>query len=81
MGSRRTHEDRVRRLRAAGVDEAALARLYAPMGLDLGGLTPEETAVSICAEIIAAARTRNPAVRSLRATDGPIHHQVPELSR
>jgi xanthine dehydrogenase accessory factor len=52
MGSRRTHEDRLRRLREAGVTEAALARLSSPIGLDLGARTPEETAVAIAAEII-----------------------------
>ena len=53
MGSRRTHDDRLARLREAGVTEAALARLASPIGLDLGARTPEETAVSIAAEIIA----------------------------
>ncbi|MFI1912816.1 XdhC family protein [Nocardia sp. NPDC020380] len=53
MGSRRTHEDRLARLREAGVTEAELARLRSPIGLDLGGRTAEETAVSIAAEIIA----------------------------
>jgi xanthine dehydrogenase accessory factor len=71
MGSRRTHEDRVERLRAAGVDDAGLERLMAPIGLDLGARTPEETAVAICAEIIAM-RTGRPAP-SLRDADGPIH--------
>ncbi|MFE6985371.1 XdhC family protein [Streptomyces griseus] len=52
MGSRRTHHDRLARLRVAGVDEAHLARLASPVGLDLGARTPEETAVSIAAEII-----------------------------
>ena len=52
MGSRRTHDDRVKRLREAGLDEAALARLSSPIGLDLGARTPEETAVSIAAEIV-----------------------------
>lgn len=55
MGSRRTHEDRMARLKAAGVDERALGRLSSPIGLDLGARTPEETAVSIAAEIIASA--------------------------
>ncbi|MGW3285250.1 XdhC family protein [Streptomyces sp. NPDC001002] len=53
MGSRRTHEDRLVRLRAAGVSEEALSRLASPIGLDLGARTPEETAVAIAAEIIA----------------------------
>ncbi|MFF6906889.1 XdhC family protein [Streptomyces sp. NPDC012389] len=56
MGSRRTHEDRLRRLREAGLDERELARLRSPIGLDLGARTPEETALSIAAEIIAARR-------------------------
>ncbi|MEE1804030.1 XdhC family protein [Streptomyces sp. JV176] len=56
MGSRRTHEDRDRRLREAGLDDRELARLHSPIGLDLGARTPEETALSIAAEIIAARR-------------------------
>jgi xanthine dehydrogenase accessory factor len=54
MGSRRTHEDRMARLRACGVTEESLNRLSSPIGLDLRGRTPEETAVSIAAEIIAS---------------------------
>ena len=72
MGSRRTHADRVARLREAGVGDDALARVMAPIGLDLGARTPEETAVSICAEIIALHTDRR-AVPSLRDTEGPIH--------
>jgi xanthine dehydrogenase accessory factor len=53
MGSRRTCEDRLAQLRDAGVSEAALSRLRAPIGLDLGARTPEETAVAIAAEIVA----------------------------
>ncbi|MFF3698041.1 XdhC family protein [Streptomyces sp. NPDC002221] len=53
MGSRRTHEDREHRLREVGVTERELARLRSPIGLDLGARTPEETALSIAAEIIA----------------------------
>ncbi|MFF7549702.1 XdhC family protein [Streptomyces canus] len=54
MGSRRTHADRERRLREAGLGEQELARLRSPIGLDLGARTPEETALSIAAEIVAA---------------------------
>jgi len=72
MGSRRTHARRLERLAEEGIDDVAdLARLHSPIGLDLGGRTPEETAISICAEIIAA-RTGHGAA-SLSATDGPIH--------
>jgi xanthine dehydrogenase accessory factor len=71
MGSRRTHADRTERLRAEGVTEADLGRVMAPIGLDLGARTPEETAISICAEIIARRTGRE--VPSLRDTDGPIH--------
>jgi xanthine dehydrogenase accessory factor len=71
LGSRRTHADRLRRLRATGVAEDSLARLRSPIGLDLGGRTPEETAVSIAAEIVA---TRTGAgTRPLSDGDGPIH--------
>jgi xanthine dehydrogenase accessory factor len=71
MGSRRTHADRERRLREEGVDSAALERVMGPIGLDLGARTPEETAISICAEIIALRTGRT--VGSLRDADGPIH--------
>jgi xanthine dehydrogenase accessory factor len=53
MGSRRTHDDRLKRLQETGLTEADLARLSSPVGLDLGARTPEETAVSIAAEIVA----------------------------
>ena len=71
MGSRRTHADRVRRLRDVGVGDDGLERVMAPIGLDLGARTPEETAVSICAEIIALRTGRK--APSLRDGDGPIH--------
>jgi xanthine dehydrogenase accessory factor len=72
MGSRRTHEDRLARLREAGLTDDELARLASPIGLDLGARTPEETAVSIAAEIIAA-RWGGGGER-LSATTGRIHH-------
>lgn len=72
MGSRRTHERRVAHLRAAGVDDAGLKRVMAPIGLDIGSRTPEETAVAVCAEIIAL-RTGRTAARSLRDAVGSIH--------
>lgn len=71
MGSRGTHAKRVERLRDAGVDDAGLARVMAPIGLDIGARTPEETAISICAEIIARRTGRD--APSLRDGDGPIH--------
>ena len=71
MGSRRTKDQRDERLREAGVSEAGLARVMAPIGLDIGARTPEETAISICAEIIALRTGRQ--APSLRDTDGPIH--------
>jgi xanthine dehydrogenase accessory factor len=74
MGSRRTSDERDVRLRDAGVDETGLARVMAPIGLDIGARTPEETAVSICAEIIA--RRTGKAVPSLRDAAGPIHHDL-----
>jgi xanthine dehydrogenase accessory factor len=73
MGSRRTHDDRVERLRAAGLTDDELVRLASPIGLDLGARTPEETAVSIAAEIIA--RRWGGAGRPLSQTDGRIHHE------
>jgi len=71
MGSRRTHDDRMDRLREAGATEEQLARLHSPIGLDLRGRTPEETAVSIAAEIIA--RRWGGSGQSLSLTDGRIH--------
>jgi xanthine dehydrogenase accessory factor len=74
MGSRRTHDDRLARLRAAGVDDAALARLSSPIGLDLGAATPEEVAVSVAAEIVALRRGGSGA--RLSRTDGPVHRVI-----
>ncbi|MGW5537952.1 XdhC family protein [Streptomyces sp. NPDC004009] len=76
LGSRRTHEDRERRLREEGVSPRELARLRSPIGLDLGARTPEETALSIVAEIVAVRRggTGLP----LTGTDTPIHRDRAE---
>jgi xanthine dehydrogenase accessory factor len=71
MGSRRTHDDRMARLREAGLTEEEIDRLSSPIGLDLGARTPEETAISIAAEIIAG-RWGGSGQR-LGITDGRIH--------
>ncbi|MFF7642709.1 XdhC family protein [Streptomyces canus] len=73
MGSRRTHLDRNERLREVGVTELELARLRSPIGLDLGARTPEETALSIAAEIVAARRGGSGV--SLTGAHTPIHHE------
>ena len=73
MGSRRTHEDRLARLREAGMTEDELARLRSPIGLDLGARTPEETAVAIAAELIQL--RWGGSGQPLTATSGRIHHE------
>ncbi|MFI2425290.1 XdhC family protein [Streptomyces sp. NPDC018955] len=72
MGSRRTHLDRAARLHEAGVTEPELARLRSPIGLDLGARTPEETALSIAAEIVASRRGGSGV--PLTGARTPIHH-------
>jgi len=72
MGSRRTHDDRLARLREAGLTEDELARLRSPIGLDLGARTPEETAVAIAAELIQL--RWGGSGRPLTGTTGRIHH-------
>jgi xanthine dehydrogenase accessory factor len=81
LGSRRTQERRVERLREAGLNERSIARIHAPCGLDLGARTPSETAISILAEVIAVRTGRTG--ESLRETSGPIHAESasPEVHR
>ncbi|MFF3621455.1 XdhC family protein [Streptomyces sp. NPDC002467] len=74
MGSRRTHTERTRRLREEGVPDRALARLRSPIGLDLGGATPEETALSIAAELTAV--RHGGSVRPLARSAGPVHRRT-----
>jgi xanthine dehydrogenase accessory factor len=71
MGSRRTHDERVARLREAGATEEDLARVMSPIGLDIGARTPEETAIAVAAEIIGLRTGRR--APSLRDAEGPIH--------
>jgi xanthine dehydrogenase accessory factor len=71
MGSRRTNEGRVVRLREVGLTDDQIGRVMSPIGLDIGARTPEETAISICAEVIASRTGRR--AGSLRDTGGPIH--------
>ena len=75
MGSRKTHEERLQRLREAGLSEVELERLSSPIGLDLGARTPEETAISIAAEIVSQ-RWGGHGVR-LAELSGRIHHSAP----
>jgi xanthine dehydrogenase accessory factor len=74
MGSRRTHHDRLQRLRDVGLTELELARLRSPIGLDLGARTPEETALSIAAEIVA--HRRGGTGVPLTGAHTPIHHDA-----
>jgi xanthine dehydrogenase accessory factor len=78
LGSRRTQDRRVERLRGAGLDDEAIGRIHAPCGLDVGARTPAETAVSILAEVIAVRSGRSG--ESLSETSGPIHAQRVEAA-
>jgi xanthine dehydrogenase accessory factor len=75
MGSRRTHEDRLVRLKEAGLTDEEIARIHSPIGLDLGARTPEETAISIAAEIVQS--RWGGSGRRLTQSDGPIHAGAP----
>lgn len=72
MGSRRTHLDRLARLREAGLTESELLRLRSPIGLDIGARTPEETAISIAAEIIS---------NFTGGTNRPLSHETEPIHR
>lgn len=74
MGSRRTHTDRIRRLREEGVGKADLQRIRGPIGLDIGARTPEEVAVAIAAEIIAMRYGKE--APSLSDGSGPVHQPL-----
>lgn len=74
LGSRRTCADRVQRLRDAGLSDAGLSRLRSPIGLDLGGTSPRQVALSICAEIVASANGGTG--RPLRDLTGPMHRRA-----
>ncbi|MEU5400385.1 XdhC/CoxI family protein [Streptomyces sp. NPDC005963] len=76
MGSRRTHRERDARLREAGLTDRERAGLRSPIGLDLGAHTPEETALSIAAEIVAG--RRGGSGLPLRGGQRPIHHPRPD---
>lgn len=74
MGSRRTHLERLARLREVGLSDEELSRLHSPIGLDLGARTPQETALSIVAEIVA--ERRGGSGRPLKGARTPIHHDL-----
>lgn len=73
LGSRTTSAERFDRLRARGISDSRLRRIHSPVGLDLGGASPAETAVSVAAQMIAVARGRSAA--PLRDTSGPLHER------
>lgn len=78
LGSRRTHEDRLVRLKAVGVSDDDLARISSPCGLDVGARTPAETAVAVLAEILALRAGRSGG--RLGDAEGPIHARAAEVA-
>jgi xanthine dehydrogenase accessory factor len=78
LGSRRTHEHRVERLRAAGMSEEDLRRISSPCGLDVGARTPAETAIAILGEILALRAGRRGG--RLAEASGPIHPRAAEVA-
>jgi xanthine dehydrogenase accessory factor len=71
MGARTTVAHRERLLREAGIADVSLARLHSPLGLDLGGSSPDETAVSVLAEIVAS--RHGGSGLPLGEGEGPLH--------
>jgi xanthine dehydrogenase accessory factor len=65
LGSRKTHGRRLERMREMGLNDAALARIHAPIGLDIGAVSPPEIAISIMGEITARLRQGEKKVREL----------------
>jgi xanthine dehydrogenase accessory factor len=79
LGSRRTHADRLKRLHEAGIGADQIRRLHSPVGLDIGSGSPEETAISILAEVIA--HRRQASGRPLRELKGPIHRPMQRVAQ
>jgi xanthine dehydrogenase accessory factor len=68
LGSRKTHAKRLERLKAQGIADEALARIHAPIGLDIGAVSPAEIAASVLAEVIASLRKKPPRAEADRVS-------------